>query len=109
MTDAPSWAVQFMKDVPTTWDEVRYIDGYPGRYAIMARRCGDKWYLAGINADEKPLIVNIPLTVFDKKAKLDVYTDDAQLNGSVKTISMPKKQIFKATIPCNGALLIVNQ
>ena len=109
MTDAPEWAVQFMKDVPTTWDEVRYIDGYPGRYAIMARRCGDKWYIAGINAEEKPLNVSIPLNVFDKKAKLNVYTDDAQLNGCMKSVSMPKKQTLKATIPCNGAILIVNQ
>ena len=40
LTDAPAWAVQFMKDVPTLWDEVRFIDGYPGKYAIIARRAG---------------------------------------------------------------------
>lgn len=31
LTDTPSWAIDFMKEVPTTWDEVRFIDGYPGK------------------------------------------------------------------------------
>ena len=38
LTDSPSWAIDFMKEVPTTWDEVRFIDGYPGKYVILARR-----------------------------------------------------------------------
>ena len=40
-----------MKEVPTTWDEVRFIDGYPGKYVILARRHGDKWYIAGVNEE----------------------------------------------------------
>ena len=55
LEDAPAWAVQFMKDVPTTWDETKFIDGYPGKYVIMARRSGDKWYVAGVTADSTPL------------------------------------------------------
>ena len=55
LTDAPSWAIDFMKEVPTTWDEVRFIDGYPGKYVILARRHGDKWYIAGVNAQKETL------------------------------------------------------
>jgi len=55
LEDAPAWAVQFMKDVPTMWDETRFIDGYPGKYVILARRSGDKWYIAGVTADSTPL------------------------------------------------------
>ena len=53
--DAPSWAIQFMKDVPTLWDETRFIDGYPGKYVILARRSGNKWYVAGVTSDGTPL------------------------------------------------------
>ena len=53
--DAPAWAIQFMKDVPTLWDETRFIDGYPGKYVILARRSGDKWYIAGVTSDKTPL------------------------------------------------------
>ena len=108
LTDAPSWAIDFMKMVPTTWDEVRFIDGYPGRYAIIARRCGDKWFVAGINAEKQPLKKTISLPMFAKDTQLTVYADDAQLNGSVKTVKQNKKQQITLTIPCNGGVVVMN-
>ena len=107
LTDAPAWAIDFMKAVPTTWDEVRFIDGYPGKYAILARRNGSKWFIVGINADDQPLKKTLQLPMFEKGTSLQMYSDDAQLNGSVKTLKA-KKQIA-ITIPKNGGLVIVNE
>ncbi|MBQ2360544.1 MAG: glycoside hydrolase family 97 catalytic domain-containing protein, partial [Prevotella sp.] len=109
LTDAPDWAIDFMKRVPTTWDEVKFIDGYPGKYVILARRSGDKWYVAGVNAESQPLKETISLPMFTKGTSLQVYADDAQLNGSVKTVKQNKKQQITVTIPCNGGLLITAQ
>ena len=106
LTDAPAWAIDFMKRVPTTWDEVKLIDGYPGKYVIMARRCGTKWYVVGINADEQPLKKVVTLPMFEKGTELTVYSDDAQLNGSVKSLKQNKKQQIMMTIPCNGGIVI---
>ena len=103
--DAPAWAIDFMKQVPTTWDEVRFIDGYPGRYVIIARRCGAKWYVAGINADAQPLKTTISLPTTSPTVQL--YSDDAQLNGSVKTTKV-KKNKLNVTIPCNGGIVITD-
>ena len=107
LTDAPAWAIDFMKEVPTTWDEVKFIDGYPGKYVILARRCGDKWYVVGINAESEPLKQTITLPMFDKGAEMTVYSDDAQFNGSVKMLKQNKKQQVTVTIPCNGGVVIV--
>ena len=107
LTDAPAWAIDFMKLVPTTWDEVRYIDGYPGKYVVLARRAGDKWYVAGINADEQPLKKTVTLPMFDKGQQLTVYSDNPQLEGSVKTIKQNKKQQVTITIPQNGGVVIL--
>ena len=104
LTDAPQWAVQFMKDVPTLWDEVRFIDGYPGRYAIIARRSGNKWYVAGINAQKETVKTTLTLPSADKEVTL--YSDDAQLNGSMKTVKV-KRQSLKVEMPENGAFLVV--
>ena len=52
LEDAPAYCLDFLRDVPTTWDDIRYIDGYPGKYAVIARRKGGKWYVSAINADE---------------------------------------------------------
>ncbi|SDO14340.1 Glycosyl-hydrolase 97 C-terminal, oligomerisation [Prevotella communis] len=108
LTDAPAWAVDFMKHVPTTWDEVKFIDGYPGKYCIMARRHGDKWFVAGICADKQPLKKTITLPMFAKGTELQVYSDDAQLQGSVSTVKQNKKQQITVTIPTNGAVVIMN-
>jgi hypothetical protein len=32
------------------WDDTKLVDGFPGEYVVMARRSGDTWYVAGINA-----------------------------------------------------------
>ena len=109
LTDAPAWAVQFMKDVPTLWDEVKFIDGYPGRYAIIARRAGTKWFIAGISAQKEPLKTKLDLSPFFKKGStVTTYTDDAALVGSTKPLKVAAKPIA-VTIPENGGLVIVGE
>ena len=108
LTDAPVWAVDFMKAVPTTWDEVKFIDGYPGKYVILARRSGDKWFVVGINADKQPLKKTVTLPMFEKNSQLTIYSDDAQLQGSVKQVKQNKKQQLTVVIPTNGGIVINN-
>lgn len=107
LEDAPAWAIDFMKRVPTTWDEVKLIDGYPGKYIILARRCGQKWYVVGINAEKETLKKTITLPMFAAGRALQLYSDDAQLNGSVKTVKQNKRQQLTVTIPCNGGLVVM--
>ena len=115
LEDAPAWAIDFMKQVPTLWDEVRFIDGYPGKYVIIARRAGDKWYVAGINAEKQPLKKTIMLPMFAKDTQLTVYADDPKytnnptLAGNVRQVKQNKKQQLTVTIPENGGMVIVNQ
>ena len=106
LTDSPSWAIDFMKEVPTTWDEVRFIDGYPGKYVILARRHGDKWYIAGVNAQKETLKLKVNLPMFSNGEKVRLFSDDKALQGGVKQIGIGKKQELQLTIPCNGGVLI---
>ena len=100
LTDAPAWAIDFMKQVPTTWDEVRFIDGYPGQYVIMARRTGSKWYVAGVNATDKPLRQTLTLPMLSEGS--------AQLyqNGQLTTVKLSKKKTLKIDIPTNGGVVV---
>ena len=59
LEDAPAYCLDFLRDVPTTWDDIRYIDGYPGKYAVIARRKGGKWYVSAINAAEAPYSLDL--------------------------------------------------
>ncbi len=50
-----------MKGIPTVWDEVKFIDGYPGRYVVLARRHGQDWYVAALNAGKETLKLTVDL------------------------------------------------
>lgn len=105
ITDAPAWAIDFMKAVPVTWEDMRFIDGYPGKYVVMARKHEGKWYLAAINAEKAPL--NLKLNVadlFKPGEMVSIYTDTPALEGSVKQVKVGK--VIKVTVPCNGGLVI---
>ncbi|NLT03291.1 MAG: glycoside hydrolase family 97 protein [Bacteroidales bacterium] len=109
LTDAPTWAIDFMKQVPTTWDDVRFLDGYPGKYVVMARRKGDTWYIAGINAQDSPAELSLDLSLLPAGTALSMYQDDAQLKGSLTTVKLSKKQQLKVSIPKNGGLVILGK
>lgn len=106
LTDAPAWAMDFMKKVPTLWDEVRFIDGYPGKYVIMARRHGDQWYVVGINAQKETLKLKVELPMFTAGSKVLCYSDDEDLNGSAAEVKVKKNSRFDIEIPCNGGIVI---
>lgn len=108
LTDAPDWAIGFMKDIPSTWDEVRFLDGYPGKYVILARRYANKWYVAGVNADKEPLKIKIQLPMFAAGEEISLYSDNATLEGSVKTVKLGKKQELQLTLPCNGGVVMTS-
>ena len=95
-----------MKEVPTLWDEVRFLDGYPGKYVVMARRSGDKWFVVGINAQQETLKLKLKLPMFAAGETVQIYSDDKDLNGSVNPLKINKKQEVTLTIPCNGGVVV---
>jgi hypothetical protein len=95
-----------MKKVPTLWDEVKYIDGYPGKYVIMARRHGDTWYVVGINAEKETLKVEVELPMFEQGDVVKLYSDDEKLCGSLTDLKIKKNRKVKIEIPCNGGIVI---
>jgi len=108
LTDAPVWAINFMKEVPTTWDEVRLLDGYPGKYVVLARRKGNKWFIAGINAQKETRKIKLKLPMLASGTALKYYADDEQLNGKTATIKLKNNQEVEIKIPCNGGMVLLN-
>ena len=68
MATVPSYVKALLQDLPRSWDDVRFIDGYPGRYAIIARKSGDSWYVAGINAEGVERRVDLDLSFLDGRS-----------------------------------------
>jgi hypothetical protein len=49
----PDAAKSFLKEVPNAWDNIKFVDGFPGKDIIIARQKGDNWYVGGINAEAR--------------------------------------------------------
>ena len=111
LTDIPLFEIDWLKQLPTTWDETRFIDGYPGKYAVLARRSGDKWYIVGLNALKEPLKLSLDLPMFEGK-EFTVYSDkplkkDQKFaEAEMKPGKLNKKGQVKVTIQPNGGLII---
>ncbi len=75
MAKAPEYVQEFLRGVPAVWDDVKFIDGFPGEFVVIARRAGDRWYVAGINADNKPRVVTIDPAKLGVKRRGRIITD----------------------------------
>lgn len=67
----------FIREVPASWDETRYLAGETGEYLVLARRKGSRWFLGAMNGDTARSIT-IPLGFLGKKAHVArVWADGA--------------------------------
>ena len=106
LTDAPQLCIDFMKQVPTTWDEVRFIDGYPGKYVVLARRHGDTWYVAGINATQEPLKLKVDLPMLSGKT-VSCYKDDKKQQPMCESLKVKAdKKVQLDILPQGGVVLV---
>ncbi len=109
LEDAPKLCMDFLRDVPTTWDEVRFIDGYPGKYVILARRHGDKWYIGGLNATAETIRVNVDLSWLPE-GQITMITDDKDLNPVSQEVRLKAKKPYAFQIaPSGGTVLITSK
>ena len=75
----PKEVQQFLSALPVVWDETRLVSGYPGEYAVLARRCGTTWYIAGINGKDEEREIALPLDFLKNQSfKVQSFVDSAQ-------------------------------
>ena len=101
LTDAPKVAIDFLKEVPTTWDDVKFIDGYPGKYVVLARRHGDTWFIGGISNLDNPIKLNLNLSMFEKNKNVKMINDDK--NGEPVKSDLLIKNPENVTVTLNPA------
>lgn len=106
LTDAPQICLDFMKQVPTTWDETRFIDGYPGRYIVLARRHGNTWYIAAVNATAEPLKLKLDLPVLAGQ-EVSLYSDDKEMQPQLKLQKIKTDGSLQLTVQPQGGAVIV--
>lgn len=101
LDQVPSEVINYLRNVPTVWDETRFLAGYPGKECVIARRSGKTWYIAGINGEN-----------YEKTLSID---SDNMLNGKQKglliaDVPSANNQVTcsEFRIPAKGSILEMN-
>ena len=106
LKELPQFEMDFLRQLPTTWEETRFIDGYPGKYVVLARKATNgNWYIAGLNAEKTPITLTIDLFGFgDKLSK--VLTDNKKGQPQKSALKRDKNGKTKITLQPNGGAVI---
>lgn len=105
LTELPKHEIDFLKSVPSTWDETRFVAGYPGKYAVIARRHADKWYVAGLNGTNQAMKLNVKLPMLAGKT-VTYYYETANKD---KNAFWPVSQMKTTKVDKNGNMKIEMQ
>lgn len=105
MATAPDYVKSFLQDIPRAWDDVKFVDGIPGKYLVVARKAGDRWYVAGLNAETTDLNLTLDLSfIGNKKAML--ITDGATEREFTQS-EISSAQATALTIKSHGGFVAV--
>ena len=113
LSELPQSELDLLKRIPTTWDETVFIDGYPMQYVLLARRHGNEWWIAGLNAGDAPLTLNVDLPMLAGKTA-ECFTDKKAAPGEfpdmqASVLKVNKKGKAKITLQPNGGTLLIGQ
>lgn len=108
LTENPAFEIDFMKKVPTTWDETRFLDGYPGKYIVMARRHSCQWYVVAMNAENQARQIMIEPSVLSGFPAEGTLLHDGTdgLTPQQSAYRLDKKGRLKLTIQPQCAVIL---
>ena len=108
LSDSPASVIDFMKDVPTVWDETKFIDGYPGKYCVLARRHNDTWYIVGVNAQKESMKLKLDLSEILSDGDICTYHfDDSKRNAQIKNLEVKKSSEVPVDMLTDGGFVII--
>lgn len=114
MPDRPDVYLAFQPEVrnllsnlPTAWDDIKLLGGYPGESVILAREKDGKWYIAGINGTNEEKTVDFNLAVLGLKTASVTFFKDAADGKSIVTSASSSMDHTVAMLPMGGFVAVV--
>ncbi|WP_338764028.1 glycoside hydrolase family 97 catalytic domain-containing protein [Massilia sp. METH4] len=94
MATVPDYVKDFLRTLPARWDDSRFIAGEPGKYAVIARQAGGKWYVAGFNGTAEERTVALDLSFIGKRGTM-ITDDRAERDFARTSIDASRKTSIK--------------
>ena len=102
----PKEVQSFLGQLPTVWDETRFVSGYPGESAVLARKSGNSWYVAGINGSDEPQTLATDLSFLGNGDRCtQLFADDALGQWQISTLTQLPSQVVCQ--PRGGFVLLI--
>ena len=111
----PEEVQAFLGQLPTVWDETRYVTGYPGESVVLARRSGHTWYVAGIHGTNETKTLRIDLSFIEGDShSVQTFADadpaqwhtDGEDNWLISNSNQIPKQM--TCLPRGGFVLVIH-
>jgi Glycosyl-hydrolase 97 C-terminal, oligomerisation len=102
MAKMPAYVVDYLKDIPTNWDDSKFIDGYPGKYIIMARKKDAIWHIVGINGETTTKEIEIDLS-FVTNPKGFIISENEK---GFQQLPITKSSKLKVTMKPHGGFVL---
>jgi hypothetical protein len=108
MAKAPAYVRDFLKAVPSVWDDTKFVDGYPGRFVVLARRGAGRWYVAGINGEAAAKKLTLDLSALPVRGSSKLIADGGgNLSFRQETIRLAANRRLEVTLPPRGGFVLV--
>ena len=104
MATAPYFVKNFMRTIPARWDDVKFIDGYPGKLTVIARKAGDVWYVAGINGENISKKLNLDLSFIGNKKGYRIDDENTPLIKSKTKNNVMVKDMVKSPVTAGSSV-----
>jgi hypothetical protein len=109
MAKAPDYVREFLRGVPSVWDDTKFLDGYPGKFVVLARRGEGRWYIAGINGEaaERRVTLGLGEIATGDSATLITDGDGGNLSFRQETLDLTTDTKPTITLKPNGGFVLV--
>jgi alpha-glucosidase len=108
MAKSPDYVREFLKSVPSVWDDVKFLDGYPGKFVVLARKGAGRWYVAGINGETNPQTLTLDLSSLAASGSgtLIADSDGGNLSFRQETVTFGSGRKLELTLPPRGGFVV---
>lgn len=103
MAKMPKYVVDYLKEIPTNWDDSKFIDGFPGKFAVMARKKDNVWHIVGINAENTAKEIEIDLSFVTNGSGYVILENEKGFQQEM--ISKAKNRKLKVKMKPNGGFV----
>jgi alpha-glucosidase len=83
----------FLKIVPTTWDDIHFLDGYPGEFVGIAKRTGNEWFVGIMNnSKEKEITIKLDFISAGEHV-VEIWADAKNANEAPKNLKISSQKV----------------